>query len=99
MVKLGAPPVTWDNVWNICADLLMCFRLIEENVQIHELLAAQLSLLCDGDKLIGSKDLPVIDFLPFVEGSGPCGENNSNADGSDDAESEFDWTDESDKSL
>jgi hypothetical protein len=95
MTELGAPPVTRDNVWNIYADLLLCFRLIEEEEQIRELLAAQPLLPCDGDKLIGTEDLLILDLPPFIEGSGPGGENIS--DGSDDAESdfyEFDWTDD-----
>ncbi|KAG1810317.1 uncharacterized protein HD556DRAFT_1428420 [Suillus plorans] len=90
---------SWAHVWNIYADLLMCFRLIEEEEQICELLAAQPPLPCDGDKMLGSEDLPIVDLPPFVEGNGPGGENNSDAEEeqSDDASSdfyEFDWTDD-----
>ncbi|KAG1724901.1 uncharacterized protein EDB91DRAFT_1331176 [Suillus paluster] len=99
MAELGTRPVTRDNVWNIYADLLMCFRLIEEEEQIRKLLAAQPPLPCDGDKMLGSEDLPIVDLPPFVEGSGPGGENNSDAEEeqSDDVSSdfyEFDWTDD-----
>jgi hypothetical protein len=71
MAELGSPPVTGDNVWNVYADLLMCFQSIERDEGIHKLLAAQLPLPGDGDNLIGSEDLPIVDLPPFVEGSGP----------------------------
>ncbi|KAG1844880.1 hypothetical protein C8R48DRAFT_617680, partial [Suillus tomentosus] len=100
MEELGSPPVTGDNVWNVYADLLMCFQSIERDEGIRKLLAAQLPLPGDGDNLIGSEDLPIVDLPPFVEGSGPgsdMGIEKSSDEESDDAESdfyEFDWTDD-----
>lgn len=100
MVELGLPPVTGDNVWNVYADLLMRFQSIERDEGIRKLLAAQLPLPGDGDNLIGSEDLPIVDLPLFVEGSGPgsdMGIEKSSDEESDDAELdfyEFDWTDD-----
>ncbi|KAG2140820.1 hypothetical protein BD769DRAFT_1626239 [Suillus cothurnatus] len=90
MAELGSPLVTWDNVWNVYADLLMCFQSIERDEGIHKLLAAQLPLPGDGDNLIGSEDLPI------WPGSDMGIEKGSDEE-SDDAELdfyEFDWTDD-----
>lgn len=100
MAELGSPPVTGDNVWNVYADLLMRFQSIERDEGIRKLLAAQLPLPGDGDNLIGSEDLPIVDLPLFVEGSGPgsdMGIEKSSDEESDDAELdfyEFDWTDD-----
>ncbi|KAG1821692.1 uncharacterized protein BJ212DRAFT_1297032 [Suillus subaureus] len=100
MAELGSTPVTGDNVWNVYADLLMCFQSIEWDEGIRKLLVVQLPLPCDRDNLIGSKDLPIVDLPLFVEGSGPgsdMGAEKISDEESGDAELdfyEFDWTDD-----
>ncbi|KAG1871820.1 hypothetical protein DFJ58DRAFT_713774 [Suillus subalutaceus] len=78
--------------------LLMCFRAIEGEDPIQSVITAQPKIPCNGEKLIGSEEMDVLDLPPFVKGAGyhvPTGE--SAAVNSSDEESdfyEFTWTDE-----
>jgi hypothetical protein len=98
MSELGHTVLTHQNIWDVYADLLMCFRAIEDEDHIQGVITAQPKIPCDGEKLIGSKDMDVLDLLPFVEGAGygpPV--HGATADNSLDEESdfyEFVWTDD-----
>ncbi|KAG2124899.1 hypothetical protein DEU56DRAFT_963243 [Suillus clintonianus] len=98
MSELGHTVLTRDNIWDVYSGLLMCFRAIEGEDPIRSVITAQPKIPCDGEKLIGSEEMDVLDLPPFVEGAGyrvPTGE--SAAVNSSDEESdfyEFTWTDE-----
>ncbi|KAG2124693.1 hypothetical protein DEU56DRAFT_873254 [Suillus clintonianus] len=98
MSELGHTVLTRDNIWDVYSGLLMCFRAIEGEDPIRSVITAQPKILCNGEKLIGSEEMDVLDLPPFVEGAGyrvPTGE--SAAVNSSDEESdfyEFTWTDE-----
>ncbi|KAG0695184.1 hypothetical protein DFH29DRAFT_1005670 [Suillus ampliporus] len=98
MSKLSHTVLTHDNIWDAYADLLMCFQAIEDEDPIRSVITAQPKIPCDGEKLIGSEEMDVLNLLPFVEGAGycaPAGESvvvNSSNEDSDFYE--FAWTDE-----
>ncbi|KAG1758561.1 hypothetical protein EDD22DRAFT_783750 [Suillus occidentalis] len=98
MAELGHSVLTRQNIWDVYADLLMCFRAIEDEDRIQSVITAQPKIPCDGEKLIGSEDMDILDLPPFVEGAGygppPHG---ATVDNSSDEESEFYefvWTDD-----
>ncbi|KAG2114843.1 hypothetical protein DEU56DRAFT_874297 [Suillus clintonianus] len=90
MSELGHTVLTRDNIWDVYSGLLMCFRAIEGEDPIRSVITAQPKIPCDGEKLIGSEEMDVLDLPPFVEGAGyrvPTGE--SAAVNSSDEESDF----------
>ncbi|KAG1838765.1 hypothetical protein F4604DRAFT_1885393 [Suillus subluteus] len=88
MSELGHTVLTHDNIWDTYSG--------EDPIQ--SVITAQPKIPCDGEKLIGSEEMDVLNLLPFVEGAEyhvPTGE--SAAVNSSDEESdfyEFTWTDE-----
>ncbi|KAG1886720.1 hypothetical protein F4604DRAFT_1571626, partial [Suillus subluteus] len=96
--ELSHTVLTRDNIWDAYSGLLMCFQDIEGEDPIRSVITAQPKIPCDGEKLIGSEEMDVLDLPPFIEGAEyrvPTGE--SAAVNSSDEESdfyEFTWTDE-----
>ncbi|KIK32075.1 hypothetical protein CY34DRAFT_760918 [Suillus luteus UH-Slu-Lm8-n1] len=100
MKELNHAEITHDNIWDVYAELLMCFRSIEDEDHVQNIIATQPGVSGDGEELIGSEKMDVVDLPPYIEGAG-CGVivdasagNNSSDEDSDFYD--FVWTDEED---
>lgn len=100
MKELNHTEITRDNIWDVYAELLMCFRSIEDEDRVQNIIATQPGVSGDGEELIGSEKMDVVDLPPYIEGAG-CGVivdasagNNSSDEDSDFYD--FVWTDEED---
>ncbi|KAG1721282.1 hypothetical protein EDB19DRAFT_1835564 [Suillus lakei] len=92
--------ITRNNVWDVYADLLMCFQSIADQDHIRSVIIGQPAIPDDGEKPIGSEEMNVMDLPPYIEGPDEPGYgapvDGSRVNSSDEESDfyEFVWTDE-----
>ncbi|KAG0704749.1 hypothetical protein DFH29DRAFT_981365 [Suillus ampliporus] len=65
--------ITRNNVWDMYADLLMCFQSIADKDHIWSVIIGQPAIPDDGEKPIGSEEMNVVDLPPYIEGADETG--------------------------
>ncbi|KAG1884005.1 hypothetical protein F4604DRAFT_1878823 [Suillus subluteus] len=98
---LGHTEITGDNIWDVYAELLMCFQSIEDEDCVQNIIAARPVVPEDREEQIESEKMDVVDLPPYIEGAGCRTITDESAAGnkSSDEDSDFYdfvWTDEED---